>query len=153
MSLEPKVGWLFDVLHPGHELAQGGSGEAVTRRMPTPMSWSGGSDRQRFARTHADLRVDAQVEFTQHVHQTVDCEAAQVAAADARKIRRRDAGPGLSLAHRKSTRVQRLDDFGRQQSLELTRIGLRLAKVGKYMPLPRTSSSASSFITGYLLRR
>jgi hypothetical protein len=52
-------------------------------------------------------------------HETVNCEAFQFRIVDTREVGRRHAGASVCCAHAQSLTVQRLDDFRRQDRLEL----------------------------------
>jgi hypothetical protein len=62
-------------------------------------------------------------------HKPIDGKPAEVRITDAREIRRRNAGAGMGCADGQVFPIQRLDDFGRQDRLELLHIRVLVSKI------------------------
>jgi hypothetical protein len=78
-------------------------------------------------RTHGgpDLQFDLNTgaEPIDDPDQTIHSETCQVGIADTREVCSRDPGPSVCSPHRQFVAVQRFDDLGRQQRLELLHVG------------------------------
>src|SRR5260370_36598281 len=78
----------------------------------------------RFGPAHADLYLHARPQAVDDRYEPINGEAVKVRIADAREVRRRNACAGVRGAHRQPVSIERLDDFGRQDRLELFGIGV-----------------------------
>ena len=84
-----------------------------------------------FNAMHADFHFDARAEAVEDRHQAINGEATEIGVADAREVRRCNARSGVSRAHGQLVSVQRLDDFGGQDALELVDVRVLMAKVAE----------------------
>jgi hypothetical protein len=73
-------------------------------------------------------------------HQAIGSEAPKIGIPDAREARRRNPGLGLHFAHAHALAVERLDDLGRQDRLELLHTRVLLFKIAANI-----SASADNF--------
>ena len=77
---------------------------------------------------------DAAVQSGEHLHQPVQREPPEIRVADAREIRRGEAGHARGLAHRECVLIQHRDDPGREDRLGLFQIRMRVIEVPKDIP-------------------
>ena len=71
----------------------------------------------------------------------MDRESSEIRISDARKIRCRDSRAAVRRSHAKALLIERLDDFGRQDRLQLLGICVFVPKVTENIPLARTTSN------------
>lgn len=82
---------------------------------------------------YPDLHLDARSEPVDDRHEAIHGEPPEVRIADAREVRRRNAGAAVRGAHSQVFPVERLDDFGGQDSLELFSIGVLMPEVAEHI--------------------
>jgi hypothetical protein len=90
---------------------------------------------------HPSLHLDARAEQVEDRREAIDGEPPEVRMADAREAGRRNTGSTVRSAHGRAFPVERLNDFGGQDGLELLCARLLVPEVAERMPLPRTTSS------------
>jgi hypothetical protein len=73
-------------------------------------------------------------------------EPPEVRIADTREVGRRNARAIMRRAYAHAVLVERIDDFGGQDGLELFSIGVLMPEVAKNISAARTTSSFSLFI-------
>jgi len=96
--------------------------------------------------THSDSYLDARPEPVDDRHKAIDRETVQGCVADAREVGRGDAGTAMRGADSQAFTVERLDDFGCQDGLELIGVRGLVTQITETFPLPRATSSSSFFI-------
>jgi hypothetical protein len=99
-----------------------------------------------FTAPHSDSHFHTRPEPVDDRHEAIDCEPPEVGIANAREVGRRNPGAAVRCAHAQTVAVERLDDFGGQDGLELSGICFSCPRSRKTFPLPRTTFSFSLFI-------
>jgi hypothetical protein len=105
-----------------------------------------------FCAPHSDFNLDPRAEPINDGHKAIDGEPFEVCIADAREVGGGNSRAAVRRAHAQSLPVERLDDFGRQNRLELLSVCVLVSQVGNTFPLPRTTFSFSLFIATYPFR-
>jgi hypothetical protein len=79
------------------------------------------------------LDFNAGAEAVDDRHEAIHGEAAEVGVADAREVGGGNAGAGVRGANRQVFPVERLDDFSREDRLELFSIGAILPQIAEHI--------------------
>src|ERR1700691_422133 len=79
-----------------------------------------------------DLNLDAGTEPIDDRHESIYGEAAEVRVADAGEVGGRSAGAGVGCANRQAFTAEHLDDFSRENRLELFGVGVIMRQVAEY---------------------
>ena len=87
----------------------------------------------RRARSHVDAHLEIPVKPAQNHDHAVEREALQLGVADARKVRMRDARQLLGRARGHFSRVEHVDDPGRQDGARLFHVRVRASEVAKHV--------------------
>ena len=93
-------------------------------------------------------RYAGAVEGGEHPHESIQGEPAEIGVSNAGEVGGSESGQPIRLAHRELSFVQRRDDVGGKDSLCLLEVGVRIFKISKDVPLPRTSSNSASSLIG-----
>jgi len=83
-----------------------------------------------------DSHFHARPEPVEDRHQAIDGEAAEIRIADTREVGCRDPGAPMSRAHAQAFPIERLDDFGSEDCLELLGIRVLVPEVAENTPAP-----------------
>jgi len=89
--------------------------------------------RDAFRAPHPDLNLDARAQAVDDRHEAIDREPPEVRIADAREVGRRNASTRLRGANSQLFPIERLDDFGREQGLELFGIGSVVPQIAEHI--------------------
>ena len=103
--------------------------------------------RRQHGRSNLQFHFDARAESVDDRKQAIKREAIKVCIADTGEICGRYAGTLLRGAHGQLFLVQRLDDFGGQQGIELLQIGVSFVKVAVDVAATTMTLIASPFIS------
>jgi hypothetical protein len=85
---------------------------------------------------HLHRHLDPRPEPIDDPHKAIDRKTVQVRVADPREIRRRNAGPIMRLPNAQALAVERLDNLGGQERLELPDIRIRHIQVSVDVSAP-----------------
>src|SRR5581483_1249082 len=85
---------------------------------------------------HAHLHFHSRSESVEDRHQTVHCESVEVGIANARKVSGSDPGPGIRLTYGQTLAIKGLDDFGREDGLDLICVRVLAAEITEYVAGP-----------------
>src|SRR5208282_5185618 len=86
-----------------------------------------------FSATHAHLYLDARAEPVDDRHEAINGEPSEVRVADAREVGRRNACAPVRPPHGQVFPIERLNDFGGQDGLELLRVRVVVPEVAEYI--------------------
>jgi len=92
------------------------------------------ADWTRFYAPDFHFHLDARSQPVDDRHEAIDGEAPEVGVAYARKVSRRRARAAMRPTHAQAFPVERLDDFGGQDGLELLGIGVFVPEVAEHIP-------------------
>jgi len=76
--------------------------------------------RDGFSQLHPDFHFHAQPEPVEDRHQAIDSETPEIRVADTREVGCRNAGAPMSRAHAQAFPIERLDDFGGKDRLDMS---------------------------------
>lgn len=99
-------------------------------------------------RTDADFHFDPRPEAIQNRNQPIHGEAAQVGVSKPREVRRGHAGAFVRGAHAEAFAIEREDDLGRQNRLELLRVGILIREIPEWVGVSR--APMLSFLTTHV---
>jgi hypothetical protein len=88
----------------------------------------------RFSPAHPDFHFDVRPEPVENRHQAIDGEAAEIGAADTREVGGRNSGAGMSRADAQAFPIERLDDSGGKDRLELPGVRVFVLEVAENIP-------------------
>ena len=92
---------------------------------------------RRVGRFHApdfQFHIDARSEPVDDRHEAIHGEAPEVRITNAREVGRRRARAAMRAAHAQAFPVERLDDFGGQDRLELFDIRILMPQIAEHVP-------------------
>src|SRR5262245_55226063 len=90
----------------------------------------------RFEPVDPDLYLDTRAEVVENRHQSIGRKPRKVAVSDPRKVGRGETGSRLGGPDAQLLPVERLDDFGRQERLQLVDIRILAAQIAENVTAP-----------------